>query len=90
MTVEARFTTTALAGPWVPVAYQPSSVDLPGARVLPGSDTVIIRRTDAINATYDVVSEDPAPTPAQLTGRAHRRRARRRPTSRCRTTSPTR
>jgi transglutaminase-like putative cysteine protease len=67
VTVEARFTTTALAGPWVPVAYQPSSVDLPGARVLPGSDTVIIRSTSAIASSYDVLSEDPAPTVSQLT-----------------------
>jgi transglutaminase-like putative cysteine protease len=64
--IEARFNTTALAGPWVPVAYRPTSISLPGARVLPGSDTVIIRRTDSINATYDVVSEDPAPTAEEL------------------------
>jgi transglutaminase-like putative cysteine protease len=70
VTVQARFTTTHLAGPWVPVAYQPASVDLPGARVLPGSDTVIIRTTDAIHATYNVVSQDPAPTRAQI-GEAH-------------------
>ena len=70
MTVEARITTTALAGPWVPVAYQPASVDLPGARVLPGSDTVIVRTTGAIGAAYDVVSQDPAPTVPQL-GAAH-------------------
>jgi transglutaminase-like putative cysteine protease len=67
-TVNARFTTTALAGPWIPVAYQPTAVDLPGARVLPSSDTVIIRSTSAIASTYDVVSEDPAPTAAELTG----------------------
>jgi transglutaminase-like putative cysteine protease len=66
VTIQARFTTTALAGPWVPVAYQPSQVDLAGARVLPGSDTVIIRTTGAIDATYDVVSQDPAPTRAEL------------------------
>jgi transglutaminase-like putative cysteine protease len=66
-TIQARFNTSTLAGPWVPVAYKPSSVDLAGARVLPGSDTVIIRRTNAINSTYDVISEEPAPTPAELT-----------------------
>jgi transglutaminase-like putative cysteine protease len=64
--INARFNTTALGGPWVPVPYQPTSVDLAGARVLPSSDTVIIRRTSAINATYDVTSEDPAPTPREL------------------------
>ena len=67
VTIQARFTTTALAGPWVPVAYQPSSVTLPGARVLPASDTVITTNTNAIAATYDVVAQDPAPTTAQLT-----------------------
>jgi transglutaminase-like putative cysteine protease len=64
--IDARFNTTALAGPWVPVAYRPTAVDLPGARVLPASDTVIIRRTDAINSTYDVTSDDPAPTPREI------------------------
>ena len=66
--ITARFNTSALAGPWVPVAYRPTSVDLPGARVLPGSETVIIRRTDAINSTYDVTSDDPAPTPREIAG----------------------
>lgn len=66
VTIQARFSTTALAGPWVPVAYRPTSIDLQGARVLPGSDTVIIRRTDAINSTYDVISQEPAPTPTEI------------------------
>jgi transglutaminase-like putative cysteine protease len=67
VTIQARFSTTALAGPWVPVVYRPSSIDLQGARILPGSSTVIVRRTDAINSIYDVVAQDPAPTPAELT-----------------------
>ena len=64
--INASFNTTALGGPWVPVPYRPTSVNLAGARVLPGSDTVIIRRTNAINSTYDVTAQDPAPTSHEL------------------------
>ena len=63
-TNEARFNVTALGGPWIPVAYRPTSVTLPGARVLPGSLTVI--RDGEINTTYTVRSADPAPTPFQM------------------------
>ena len=65
-TINAQFDTSSLAGPWVPVAYRPTAVDLHGARVLPESDTVIVQNTGAINATYNVSSQDPAPTPKEL------------------------
>jgi transglutaminase-like putative cysteine protease len=64
--INATFDTSSLAGPWVPVAYQPRSIDLHAARVLPGSDTVIVRTTGAINATYKVTSEEPEPTATEL------------------------
>jgi transglutaminase-like putative cysteine protease len=64
--IDAQFDTSSLAGPWVPVPYQPRSVDLHGASVLPGSDTVIVKTEGAINATYDVVAKVPAPTPAEV------------------------
>jgi transglutaminase-like putative cysteine protease len=61
---EARFTVSSLGGPWIPVSYRPTSINLPGARVLPGSDTVI--RDGDINASYTVKSVDPAPTPFEM------------------------
>ncbi|MDQ1534972.1 MAG: hypothetical protein QOF28_2733, partial [Actinomycetota bacterium] len=61
---ESRFNVTALGGPWIPVVYRPTSINLPGARVLPGSLTVI--REGEINTTYTVRSVDPAPTPFQM------------------------
>ena len=60
---EARFNVTTLAGPWIPVSYRPTSVDLPGARP-PGSDTVI--RDGDINTTYTVRSADPSPTQIEM------------------------
>ncbi len=64
--VNARIATSALAGPWVPVPYRPISVSLAGARVLPSSSTVIVRRETAIGSTYTVIAQEPAPTIPQL------------------------
>lgn len=66
--VVQRFRVSNLAQFWLPAAYRPVSIDLPGARVNPDSLTLLTDQETAAGLEYSVVSHVPAYGPADLTG----------------------
>ncbi len=64
--VVQQFRISNLAQFWLPAAYRPVSIDLPGARVNPDSLTLLTDQETAAGLEYSVVSQVPAYGPADL------------------------
>jgi transglutaminase-like putative cysteine protease len=63
-TVRQRYTITALADRWLPAAYEPVATDLPDARIVPESAT-LVASDDVTGLQYRVDSRVPAPPTAE-------------------------
>jgi hypothetical protein len=65
--VHQRFRISALDPHWLPAAYQPVAINLTAARVVPDSLTLLVdSKAELHNLVYDVDSEIPTPSTAQL------------------------
>ncbi len=69
-TVRQRYTITALADRWLPAAYEPEATDLPDARIVPESKT-LVASDDVTGLQYRVDSRVPVPpTGTEIAGTA--------------------
>jgi transglutaminase-like putative cysteine protease len=67
-TVRQRYTITALTDRWLPAAFEPAATDLPDARIVPESRT-LVAADDITGLQYRVDSRIPAPpTEAEIAG----------------------
>jgi transglutaminase-like putative cysteine protease len=67
-TVRQRYTITALGDRWLPAAYEPVATDLPDARIVPESAT-LVASDDVTGLQYRVDSRVPAaPTEEEIAG----------------------
>jgi transglutaminase-like putative cysteine protease len=62
-TVEQEFTIGPLGDQWLPAAFEPRSVDVAGARIIPESSTLIAPRASISGLRYTVRSRVPPSTP---------------------------
>ncbi|MCZ7526207.1 MAG: DUF3488 and transglutaminase-like domain-containing protein [Acidimicrobiia bacterium] len=67
-TVRQEFAIGAMQGFWVPAAYRPVSISLPGARVIPESGTLLAPQDDVAGLRYVVESALPPSSPDDLSG----------------------
>lgn len=72
MALTQEYAVSALSQFWLPAAYRPMTVDLPGARVNPDSLTLLTDRPTSNGLVYRVESAVPSYGPADLTGETGR------------------